>query len=479
MTVTVKNGTGMPAKKLRLRSDILYSKVIPELNRLVLVAAKVDPSTGKWINRGRLIGIDIKTGRIAFVRKTVWPDVQLTSQAILLNAGTHLQAFSVMDGGLLWEKKRTTLLYANDSLHFWISQTGAFYNIRSGEQQWPGTLPGIHAVEDAVALSPDTLLISASGLHWIQLQQGLVHTFPAITEKPYPKGSAENTVMIITGIMAGALSGMPMYVSVNAPTRIIAISSNVLVDPTHVYYASRDSLVQLSRSGERRWAVPLAPGKTGLQYLIDLGDRLGYLNSGRAVGNTRTLTTGSPAFAVYHKANGQVKCDVALPNEEGVILDTDRRGDTVLLLLPHHVASIQTAAEHTNVVPMALIGLKHPAVRFIKTNEACFTLDKTDGRATALFSGEENSIRVMDRKTCLYRVDARTGTAAAVPGPVYTRVYQSAVLEVYSSTAETCFLSDEITFCLPERGSVTKTEDTYIFTGKRSVYLFPNHTFDP
>lgn len=481
VTIPVRGGKDITARQLRLKRDIICSMVIPGQDRLILLAVNADRYTGKWNTRGKFIGIDLKTGRIAFVRKTAWPEFQITTQAILLQEGNTLRAISVKDGTLRWEKKHTLMRYVNDSLDFWISHTGTFYNIHGGEQQWINRIPNLHTIEQVVSLAPDTLLISASGLHWVQLQQGIVHSYPAVTDRNYAKGRTQNTVMIITGIMASAISGVPMSLSNYAPSMIFRISSNVLVDGNTLYYASRDSLLKLTRSGEHLWSVSLDAKHTGLQQLIDLGDRLVYLNSGNAAGDTRNITTGSPACRIYDKATGTHPVAVNLPDDETNIIDYVQRGDTLILLMPHHLITLNTGEGQPATKFFPLTWRKPSPARLLGDEEVRYMVDTTTGTATRITTGSESAVTVMNARGHGLLVDLRNGNTQAMPETAFCRVYQSATLEVYSSTAETCFLNGAKgkVCCLPEHGSVTKTDVAYIFTGKRNVCLFPNHSFDP
>lgn len=481
VTLTGSDGKDFPARKLRLRRDIIFSKLIAGQERLILLSVNADRHTGKWNTRGRFIGIDLKTGRVVFIHKTEWPDFHITSHAILLQAGHTLRAISVKDGSLLWEKKHTTMLYVNDSLDFWISQTGTFCTIHGGEQKWTNRIPNPHTIEQVVPLAPDTLLISASGLHWFHLQQGIVHSYPAITDRKYSRGRAQNTVLTISGIMVSAISGVPMYVSANAPSSIFRISSNVLIDGNTLYYASRDSLLKLSRSGKHLWSAPLDAKHTVLQQLIDLGDQLGYINSGIAAGNTRNITTGSPSCHLYDKANGTRTQIVKLPDDESNIIDHATRGETLILLMPHHLVTLRTNERTPTTSYFPLTGSKRSPARLLKEQEALYTVVKSGAITNKIATGNDSVIAVLTTRGHGFLMDLRNGSTQEMPKAVFFRVYQSTMLEVYTSTNETCFFpaGNRNMFCLPGHGSMTKTADAFIFTGKREVYLFPTDAFDP
>ncbi len=477
----LKTGTtdSIPVQKLHLRRNIYTSKIIDDGNLLVVIAGTIEPSTGQWRTSAKIITIDLNEKKIRFVKKLKWSSFELTTKNILINTVKSIQALSYEDGHLLWEKEKSQMLYVNDSLDFWIDQTGYFNSINDGKFKWMKPIPRFHAVEDIKILDNQTILISASGLHWVNLKTGLYKSIPIATSKPYYKGRIINTTLFIASILGSAIAGTPVGFSQNESRNIYQISSNILVDSQSIYIAGMESLVRLTLYGNRIWSAPLSVEQTGIQLLFPFQGTIAYINTGLSKGDSKSIITGHPEIKLFNIENGVQLHAPSLSVGGDHILDVTVQPSSIQLLFPSCIA-IMDAKRPAILLFYPLKGMHAQPFRFVDCNRNFYK--KINGNTQVMqntITGQP-CICIMDNKKTVYAYNIDKKSLIQMEQGLFSSNTSSPENEIYSNKDETCFTNHirNSSRCIPISGKMQFSKEQIIITKKKEIYLLRTADFN-
>lgn len=467
------------ASKFSFRHEVYRVRYFNRDKLLILVTGKMDSYSGQWRTKAKVTAIDLGKGTIIYQRNLRWPSFNISKSAFFVNAGNNVQAFSIKSGELLWERKHCNFTYVNDSMDFWIDTHGSFNSILTGQAKWSRRIPDYNLVEDVQSIDEENLILSASGLHWINKNKGIVTSFCFPTSKPYTKGRSVNTALFITSVLASVASGVPVGFSKNEPRDIYKISSNILISDESIFIAGRDSLYKVSLTGERIWSIALQSEKTGIQKLFIQHNLLGYINSGMSYGDTRIITTGHPEFSYFDITNGTLLYHATLPRQGEVILDCLNRDSSVNLLFHSFITTISSyppfSISHT---PIA--GTQHLPAHFITDNEPRFAKDAEQHLSEVSIPYTSEFIGFIDQNKRRYFVNINSGNTEHLSDSLFRKIFAGTTTDVYSNNHQICLQknNDKPVVYMEYSGSLITLQDYLLISRRRSLLIISKEISD-
>lgn len=239
----------------------------------------------KWYrNKQSIFGIDINNG------KSIW------NRNISLNYRSN---------GVLRLNDTVAMLVA-DGLHT--------YNLKNGTG-WDRYLSMAYGCNEILKINDSTKLIVADGLHSVNLKTGTGWDFKEIT------GAKDYTALITTsiaGIGLGLITGNLVYSGIalglladdlihsSGYSVIYDAVSNVLIDSSKIYWASKQNLIKLDTSGNVLWENSLPKDEVSKSHLFLNDSIICMLNFGYAFSTShyQNVIYGQPFIAGFNKNSG-------------------------------------------------------------------------------------------------------------------------------------------------------------------------------
>lgn len=283
---------------------------------------------GKWLdNSGQIVQYDLANKKVLWSKKINYQTSNLLqfSNSMILTVGNKSFCLDVKTGENLWEVK-DDIYYVDPinsiGLGYKFKSTTGYSNdlegidLMSGKIVWKRNLNREYGWNRVFRSNDSTLIVVAGGLHSINLRTGKGWDYTTPTgKKDYKETAALNVVGIAAGLLTG---GFFMTTGYNLVRDLI---SNVLIDSTSIYMASREQLAKIDKeSGEIRWKVsfPKDAGKSS----IFMNDSIIYMiNKGMAFMGSRQLNFGTPFFAAFNRKTGEQKFLSMLDEKNNPVLD--------------------------------------------------------------------------------------------------------------------------------------------------------------
>lgn len=175
-------------------------------------------------------------------------------------------------------------------------------DISNGKVLWKREIKKDYSWNEIKNLDDSTLLIVSSGLHTINLNDGTGWDYDASTGRnDYRKMIAANAAGIALGVLTGT------YMMSTGSDIVKDLVSNLLIDDSAYYLASRHEIVKIDSTGNKRWQKPLAKEFASKSELFLKRNDLIMVNRGYAYYNDNLVDYGMPFIAVFDKSNGNQK----------------------------------------------------------------------------------------------------------------------------------------------------------------------------
>ena len=123
-------------------------------------------------------------------------------------------------------------------------------NLISGNSIWEKELNREYGWNKTIQLNDSTILIAASGLHTVNIKNGSGWDFNLVTgQKDYKETIAKNVAGITIGILTGT------YITSSGPNVVREIISNIIIDSSEIYIASKESISKINKvNGKIIWS---------------------------------------------------------------------------------------------------------------------------------------------------------------------------------------------------------------------------------
>lgn len=176
----------------------------------------------------------------------------------------------------------------------------AGFGLRDGEVRWKRSVDPTFGWNGIEEINDSTLLISAAGLHTIDLHTGRGWDYPLETGYKDYGAAVAGTAL---GLLAGALTGT-YFVSYGANI-VHGVGSPALSDSTGYYVSDRNRVVHLAPDGTEVWSTDLPKKLSSHMELFRFDDRLAVVNLGYAFLNGQEKSLGNAYLAVFDIRTGE------------------------------------------------------------------------------------------------------------------------------------------------------------------------------
>jgi hypothetical protein len=198
------------------------------------------------------------------------------------------------------EEKKTALGYKFNSFMAAPSLSKLQgYDLQTGQDVWDREISREWGWNDLFYLNENTLLVVASGLHTVDINNGMGWDFPAVTgRKDYTGVIAANAL----GLAAGLLTGT--YVMSTGADVVRELVSNVLHDDNNLYFASGNMICRLDSDGQLIWSKSLPEEHTSKSTIFIKEGVIYLINRGYAFMGYRKIHIGTPFLAAFRQFDG-------------------------------------------------------------------------------------------------------------------------------------------------------------------------------
>lgn len=173
-------------------------------------------------------------------------------------------------------------------------------------------------------------MIVAAGLHSLNLQDGSGWDYNCIT------GKMDYTEAAVTTAVIGILAGSYMLATGNNLVRDIV--SNVIVDGNDLYFASKEKIIRVQKTGEVIWEYPLINDMSSKSSIFLINDRVYMVNYGSAFKGDRQIIFGKPFIASFNKETGEREFFTTINVKRDPIKGFYITNDTMLLLFNERIS---------------------------------------------------------------------------------------------------------------------------------------------
>jgi hypothetical protein len=287
----------------------------------------------KWLkNLGQLVVLNTET------KKTVWTDKMnyvgqhvLQINDMIVKYSGKSQLLNPQNGMALWSN--TVEIIQVDRLkkmgfgYGLMKQNRLFgVDLATGEDVWHRDIPRDYGWNGSYQPNDSTLIILASGVHFINLKTGKGWDVEMATGKKDYSGTVATN---IAGAALGLLTGTFMYST--GHNTVTALSSNALIKDEKIYVASKKNLICLDFNGKERWITPMPKDSMSKSSIFIHDSTLYMVNHGYAYFDGKEISFGKSFIAAYDLGTGKTLYQDAVSGVD-IIADIHLDRDNIVLL---------------------------------------------------------------------------------------------------------------------------------------------------
>jgi hypothetical protein len=297
--------------KFTKRVDAFY---VDTLTNMLIVRLRDLTRNGKYLkNNGEIVLFDLTTQEESW-RKTIYYDggssiLQFESFLIQSNSRNNYR-LDIKTGKRLWELKND-LYIANSKENIGVGYKKGILDeesnllqgidLSNGEVLWERELDRTFGWDNIGYLNDSTLLISSSGLHVLNLYTGEGWSYSMSTADENYRVEIASVIGQALGFFSGIFV-MPMAHS----EFVSGLHSNVHIDTTDLYYASKEKLVKIDRTnGQEYWSYVLPVDSSSMSTILLRDSLLVMLNRGMANKGSYKISFGQPYLAAFDAETGE------------------------------------------------------------------------------------------------------------------------------------------------------------------------------
>ena len=325
----VVNNKTVAGKNLVTNTDILAKEyVFPRRIHKYLINQKTQTLTvqlredsgskKKSANPGYLLSYNLESNKINWSREADYSESRflLYEKTIIESTGHSSSGLNMETGNTQWEAINS-IYYVDQTLPIGLGYKRILYNsnkadlknifsalegtyLRNGKLLWKREIDREFGWNEVLHLRDSILLIAAAGLHSIDLRNGKGWDYIAVT------GHKEKNSTFFKNLLAASvavLNNSGYYITTEYDI-IWNIASNVIVDGSYIYFASRDKISKLDFSGKLIWSHPLPATITSKSSIFLNENSLYLINRGYAFKGNSPVKFGMPFIAAYNINSG-------------------------------------------------------------------------------------------------------------------------------------------------------------------------------
>jgi hypothetical protein len=312
---------------------------------LLTVQLRGTSKNGKWLNNsGNVILYDLSNKKEKWAKKINYQqsNIEQFDNVLIQTIANKSYCLNVENGENMWEVKNT--IYYVDHLQkigigYKFKMSSGYTNtlegidLTNGNPIWKREISREYSWNDIFHLNDSIIVVAAAGLHSINLKNGTGWDYNTITgEKDYTVTNAANVVGAALGVLTGT------FVMSTGSNLVRDIVSNILVDSTNIYFASKEKIASLDHNGQVKWTFPLSKDLASKSSIFVRDSILYMINKGYAFMGYRQLDFGTPFIASFNKNTGKQIFFSSINGKKDQISGYKIDNDTILLVFKDRVA---------------------------------------------------------------------------------------------------------------------------------------------
>ena len=275
-------------------------------------------SKKKSDNPGYLLSYNLENNKINWSRETDYRESRFLfyENTIIESTGYSSNGLNMETGNTQWEAINS-IYYVDQTLPIGLGYKRILYNskkadlknifsslegiyMRNGKTLWKREIDREFGWNEVLHLRDSVLLIAASGLHSIDLRNGRGWDYNAVTGYKDKKSTFFKNLLAAS---AAALNNGYYYVTTEYDI-IWNIASNIMIDGSDIYFASREKISKLDISGKVIWSHPLPATLTSKSSIFLKENTVYLINRGYAFKGNEPIEFGMPFIAAYNINTG-------------------------------------------------------------------------------------------------------------------------------------------------------------------------------
>lgn len=210
-------------------------------------------------------------------------------------------------------------------------------DIKTGTKLWERKIGRENGWDNTQKLNDSLIVIYSDAIYTINLRDGKGIDFTSKTvEKKYTKAILMNTLNIAFAIMSDSYD-----LDIEDPERINYLQSDILLDSSYFYYASKDKLYKFHKDGTIIFTKKFEKKKISRSTLVKKDSVLYMINNGYALKNGEMVDYGTPFLAAFnantgHEIFSNVFNDKKKSKES--VLDYKIEGREIIILFKQSIA---------------------------------------------------------------------------------------------------------------------------------------------
>lgn len=257
---------------------------------------------------------------------------------IIVNSKKNGFALDYQTGEKKW-KVKNNIYYANTKYnigigyHFSKNNLLQGIDLNNGNVIWEREINQEYGWNDFTFLNDSTALISAAGLHSIDIQNGDGWDLDAVTgKKDYKAANIANAAGILAGILTGT------FILNDGHDLIHCLTSNTFIEKQNIYFADIESLICIDIEGNIKWENIFDEGLTSKSHLFTRKDTLFMVNLGYVYKDARKIDYGIPFIAAFDKETGDIFYYKEIAKKKDAIVEVLTEDNSAIVLYEDRIA---------------------------------------------------------------------------------------------------------------------------------------------
>ncbi|NCC18058.1 MAG: hypothetical protein EOM29_03890 [Bacteroidia bacterium] len=342
-TILTKNlitNTDIKAKVYTFEDRVYNFYIDSSSNTTTISLRKLAKNKKEYKSEGNILVFDFDKNEILW-NKTISYDnhnfYQLDS-LLVYYANNDIELWNIRNGKELWHsdknlyysipKKKIALTYPNSQ----NSKKLEAIDISTGNSLWKREIENENGWEDIQSVNDSLYLIYSNGFHTLNINDGKGIDFKATTDdKDY------------TGVIIVSAASIALAILIDSyeipdvePSVVNNIRSNVLIDSSAIFFASRKKLSKIDNETKTLWEVELAKKDISHSNLFKKDSVLYMVNYGYAKKEGKKIEYGKPYLKAYNESNGNLIYSLMLEGES--VLDYKIKKDRIIFLYDNGIS---------------------------------------------------------------------------------------------------------------------------------------------
>ena len=323
----------------------IENSFIDTISNLLTVQLRGISKNGKYLNNsGNILLYDLSNNKVKWSKKINYgqSNIEQFNNVIIHTIANKSYRLSMDNGENEWEVKNK-IYYAdpfqNIGIGYKIKAMSGYTNtlegidLRTGNAIWKREINREYSWNDIFHLNDSVIVVGAAGLHAINLKNGTGWDYNTVTgKKDYTATVAANAAGVVLGVLTGT------FVTSTGHSLVRDVVSNVLIDSSNIYIASKEQITRLDHYGKVQWTSPLPKDLTSKSSIFIKDSLLYIINGGYAFMGNRQLDFGTPFIAAFDIKSGRQMFLTPIEGGKQQINGFQIYNDTVLIVLKNNIS---------------------------------------------------------------------------------------------------------------------------------------------